>query len=297
VKRAGLSLHAVYTVAGDADLFRASLASVYADVDGVTVVTGHDRDWMGRTRDPGSLAAWLLGREGDPERKVTLVVLDERNEARTRNRAMDLAAPRRASLAVEPQSPSDRPPRPPDYFLIVDADEIYEGGTLGRLKEHARQRRRPVYRVAARRYFKRWNWRVGGLEWLTVLVRADIRLTWLRNRRIALARRALARLPLLPPAARWRVLGSEDVRPEVAVFHHGSYVGPRERIAAKLASFGHAAQVPPDWLERVWDRFHPQLRDFNPVYPARFPSVERIPLEALPTEIRDYPWPPEYLDR
>lgn len=292
-----VSLHAVYAVAGDADLLRASIASVYAEVDGITIVTGHDRDWMGRARSPGGTAEAVLARLGDPERKITLVVLDESNEARTRNRAMDLAAPRRRSLAVAAQSALDRPLRPPDYFLVVDADEIYEAGALGRLKAHAARGRLPVYRVAAVRYFKRWNWRVSGLEWLTALVRADVRLHRLRNPRVAPARRVLARLPLLPRGARARVLGAEDVAPEVALFHHGSYVGPRARIAEKLASFGHAAAVAPGWLERVWDGFHPGLRDLNPVYPGLYPAVERVDLARLPPEIRDHPWPPEYLER
>lgn len=290
------TLHAIFTVAGDVDLLRAALAAIYPDVAGITVVTGYDRDWAGRARDPGGLAELVLGRAGDPERKVGLVIFDETNEARTRNRAMDLAAPPRRSLAVAPQPPPDRPLAVPDYFLVVDADEIYPAGALERLRRHVALRRLPAYRVACARYFRSWNHRVAGLEWMTALVRADVRLHALRNVRTPLARRALARVPGLPAGARARLARVEDVPAQVALFHHGSYVGPRERIAAKIASFGHATEVRPRWMEEVWDRFHPGARDLNPVYPGLFPAVERVATADLPREIRDWPWPPGYLD-
>ena len=126
-------------------------------------------------------------------------------------------------------------------------------------------------------------------------MRADVRLPYLRRLVIPKPRRAIAHVPGVPGRVRDLALGYHDVPPEVAVFHHGSYVGPRRRISDKLASFGHAHEVPTDWIDRVWDRFDPSMRDFNPAYPTVFPACERIDVDDLPHEIRDHAWPAGYL--
>ena len=179
----------------------------------------------------------------------------------------------------------------PDYFLIIDADEIYEGAALERLKEYAGRHRRPFYRVACVRYFKRWNYRIDGLEWLMALVRSDRRLPYLRLRKVNLVRRAAARLPGVPRGVRAMLRGFDDVPSDVATFHHGSYVGPRRRIEEKLASFGHAAEVRPGWLEDVWDAWTPERRELNPTHPDRFPGTQRVDSMTLPAEIAAHTWP------
>ncbi len=100
----------------------------------------------------------------------------------------------------------------------------------------------------------------------------------------------------MPLACRQRLLGYVDIPPSVGVFHHGSYVGPRARIEAKLQTFGHAHEVEPDWMARTWDVWTPDTRDFNPAYPHLFPRARRIDLDALPDEITAYAWPAEYLE-
>jgi hypothetical protein len=291
-----LRVHAIYAVLDDVALFRASLASIYPFVDGITVVTTHDRDWQGTPRDPSAIVATTLSRELDPDRKVDLIVVTESNEARTRNRAMDFAAPRRTSLRVKPQHRRDRDFATPDYFLIIDSDEIYEAGALERIKDYVRRDARAVYRIPCVRYFKRWNYRISGYEWAISLVRADQRLPYLRQRVHPLPRRIAARLPGLP--ARWRdaLRGFVDVPPDIGVFHHGSYVGPRSRIEHKLQSFGHADEVSNDWLSEVYDQWTPSHRDFNPAFPGLFPAASRIDTDRLPAEIRDHSWPAEYLE-
>ena len=292
-----LRLHAIYAVLDEPALFRASVASIYPHVDGITVITTYDRDWEGRPRDPSPLVQMVLGRDVDPDRKIELVVANETNEARARNRVMDLAAPRRASIRVRRQHRHDEPYAVPDYFLIIDSDEIYEAGALEGLKEHIAQKRRPLYRVACLRYFKRWNYRIEGLEWMLALVRADQRLPYLRMRPVGLPRRAAAHLPGMTDGLESRLRGWVDIPSDVGLFHHGSYVGPRSRIAAKLASFGHSHEVRGNWLEDVWDRWTPDARDFNPTHPARFPRAQRVTTDALPAETTRQPWPADYIER
>ena len=100
MSRRPLRVHAIYSVLDEAPLFAASVRSIYEHVDGITVITTHDRDWQGRPCDADELVALVLSRELDPEHKIELAVVNETNEARSRNRAMDLAAPRRRSLRV-----------------------------------------------------------------------------------------------------------------------------------------------------------------------------------------------------
>ncbi len=135
-----LRVHAIYAVLDEVPLFRASVASVYPFVSGITVITAHDRDWMGEQREASSLVATILDREIDPERKIDLIVTSEINEARARNRAMDYAAPRDRSVRVVRQHDHDPGFTPPDYFLIIDADEIYEATDLQRLIDVRRAR-------------------------------------------------------------------------------------------------------------------------------------------------------------
>jgi hypothetical protein len=290
-----IRLHAVYLCLGDAEFLEPSIRSIYDDVDAITVITTLDRDWQGHPRRPDNLIEEVLGRTFDPDRKIELIVSNETSEARSRNRVMDWAAPRRRSLRVRRQHDGDAGPPPVDYFLIVDPDEIYDAGGVRRLAEFAGRSRLPVYRAAGVRYFKRWTYRVDGLEWSTVLVRADWRLTYLRNWIPARWRRAVAKLPVLPRRVRDRVRQVGDVPADVAVFHHGSYVGPRQRIADKLASFGHAHEVAPAWLTDVYDPWTPASRNFNPAYPHLYPSARRIAISELPAAVREHAWPAEYL--
>ena len=110
---------------------------------------------------------------------------------------------------------------------------------------------RPIYRIGAHRYFKYWTLPGDGPR---VLDRARP-----RRRPTALpaptdrAGVAPCDRPHPRPAGggvRDLALGYRDVPPDVAVFHHGSYVGPRRRISDKLASFGHAHEVS-DRLDRA----------------------------------------------
>jgi hypothetical protein len=82
----------------------------------------------------------------------------------------------------------------------------------------------------------------------------------------------------------------------VGVFHHGAYVGPRDRIAQKVSSFSHSDEIPARWLTDVWDRWTPEMRNFHPVEPSAFPGAGAISTADLPSEIRDFPWPSGYLD-
>lgn len=290
------TFHAIYAVAGELELLKASIASIYDFVEGITIVSGSDRDWMGQPRESSRVHTLVHSPTIDPDRKISLLITDETNEARSRNRAMDFASPSGRSTHTVKQSPRDHQLRRPDYFLIVDADEIWEADQLTNLRTFIAAHPAHTYRAACLRYFKRWNYRIDGFEWATVAVTASTRFRYLRLPPTLRIRRWFNRLQWIPPRLRQSICGFIDIDPAVTSFHHGSYVGPTARITEKLASFGHSHEVAPDWMERVWNRFDPSMTNLNPVYPSLFPGTTKIPTSELPQEIKSFPWPDEYTD-
>jgi hypothetical protein len=289
-----LKLHAIYAVLNEVDLFLASVASIYNFVDGITVITEYDRDWTGKPVTPDGLVDTVLDRTVDPERKINLVVTAETNEARARNRAMDFASPSRRSRRVRPQHSADVSLPSIDYFWIIDADEIYEAARIPPLLDYVGHHRKPYFRVAAHTYFKSWNYRVSTLEWFTAFVRSDKRFGDRRQPFPDLLHRALSHARLAKTSM--RVHGLVNIPASVGVFHHGSYVGPRPRMANKISSFSHSTQIDSSWMERVWDSWTPESRSFHPTDPSAFPSAKRLERNELPDEIGSWPWPPGYFE-
>jgi hypothetical protein len=285
--------HAIYTVLGELDLLKASIASVYEFVDGITIATTYDRDWKGAPVAPDGLVGEILARTFDPARKIDLLVSHETSEARNRNRAMDFAV--QTNRRIVPQHSTDVPPPDIDYFWLIDADEIYSSDDIPRLASFIAKTRKSAYQIASTPYFRTWNHRVPVDHFATVFLRSDVRLAYLRNPHANLVRRVLARAPV-SQATRYRIRGLKRIPAELGRFHHGSYVGPRERIADKLASFGHSDDIASDWLQKVWDSWSPASTNFHPTQPSAFPSSVTVPTDELPRELRDWHWPEGYLD-
>jgi hypothetical protein len=293
------SYHAIYLVLNDHELFPASLRSIYPHISGATVVTSYDRDRYGRPVTPDRTIAELLSRDLDPERKVNVLVATEGTEPALRNRAMAFAAlPPAAGDRWAPAPGLARIERP-DWFWIVDADEIYAEDDVARLKGYVRSHPAVAYRVAADNYWRTWNWRIEQRGTYLVLVRPGTWFGHLRERHVGLPGRAVQKLVherVVPEGVGWRLQRTRVVPRSVAVFHHGSYLGDRGRIAAKLAASGHAPEFLDGWLDRVWDAWTPDARDLHPVAPPTFPQAHHVPTAALPPEIRDHPWPPGWLE-
>lgn len=291
-----INVHAIYVALGEADLLEASARAIYQHVDAITVVTAHDRDWYGRTVAADDLVDRILDRRFDPDRKMSLLVMHETNQARAINRVMDLHTPSGASARVRPMHAADAAPDKVDYFWIIDADELYDESCVTRLLLHVERTRARYYQVASMHYFKSWNHRVTKPEWFTAFVRADQRLGQIRNPYVGLRSKIVHRLPALSADLRARLLGIERIDSSIGWFHHGSYVGPRARIARKVRSSPHAHQIAEQWLATVYDTWQPDATNFHPTDPGAFPAAERVPTAQLPIEIRGHPWPDGFLD-
>lgn len=290
------NVHAIFPVLNDADLFTAAIKPIYDFVSGITVVTSYDRDWEGRPIRPDQLVPRILERSIDPQRKVNLLIGQETNQARSINRAMEYVNPSRKSRRTIVQNPQDRPPEKVDYFWIIDSDEIYEQRVIPALLEYVMKHGKPVYQVAAFHYFKHWNFRVDQMEWFTAFVRSDRRLGAQRNQYPSFTSKIAARVPGISSNMRQAMTGTWRIRSDVGFFHHGSYVGPRTRIAAKLRSSPHNHQFIQDWLSDRWDRFSLGDKDFHPTQPSSFGSATYVSTAQLPAEVRSHEWPAGYLE-
>ncbi len=290
------SVHAVYHALNDEEFFAASLSSVYPFVSGVTVVTRYDRDRHGGEVAPAGLVDLLLSRALDPDRKVNLIVTTEGSEPGSRNRAMAFAA---ASARVVPPPPATATITEPDLFWHVDADEVYDPADVVRLFAWVGEHRARAYRLQLRTYFRTWNWRVEEKGSFVALTRPGFSFGHVRDPYPSVWLRGwakLARMGVVSEQQARRRVGELLVPASVAVCHHGSYVGPREKIEAKLKRSAHRFETVDGWLEQTWDTWTPQARDFHPTHPSRFPSAVHVPTGQLPPAIRDHRWPQGWIE-
>lgn len=293
------SYHAIYLVLNDQELFAASLRSVYPHITGATVVTSHDFDRYDDPVVPDATVPRLLSRELDPERKVNVLICAEGSEVAMRNRAMAFARPPRHAATRSSRDPSRSRIVTPDWFWIIDADEIYDEENIRRLKRYVVDHPARVYRMTADDHWRSWNWRIEELGSYVVLVKPGVWFAELRHEHLRVWQRVVRKLGdrhILPLRAADRLRGVGEIPRGVAIFHHGSYLGDRARIAAKLSRSGHRDQHLDDWLDRVWDGWSPDQRNLHPFDPSSFPIATHVDTEALPMEIRRHPWPPGWLE-
>ena len=295
----GTSFHAVLLVLNEQTFLEASLRSIYPHATGITVVTSYDHDRFDRRVEPDGTVSMLLSRALDPDAKVNVIVAAEGSEPALRNRAMAFASlpPGARPTGPDPRA-GDRRVEQPDWFWIVDADEIYDDADVARLKRWITEHPARAYRLHAFNYWRSWNWRIEEREPYLVLVRPGRWFGSLRHLRAPFLHRVAQKLAherLLPPALAARLQGERVVPRDVAVFHHGSYLGDRARIATKFGSSGHRDDVAARWLDDVWDAWTPDRRDLHPVDPPNFPRAVPVATAALPAAIREHRWPAGWL--
>jgi hypothetical protein len=295
----GASYHAIYFVLHDAEFFKASLRSIYPHITGATVITRYDRDRWDKAVEPDDTIDLILSRELDPERKVNVIVTDDEAEPRLRNRAMAFAHPPRRARRIVPLMPGAPKLVHPDYFWHVDADEIYDDEEVARLKRFIADNPARVYMLEFRSYFRTWNWRIAEKGTFVAVTRpgfwfGTIRY-WYPTFRSRLTLK-LMRLGVLSEELAHRSLGVRIVPPEVAVCHHGSYVGDRERIVTKLMNSAERDGHSEEWVDRVWEPFSGHETNIHPRIPELFPRAVHVPTADLPEAIRGHDWPAGWIE-
>lgn len=279
-----LRIHAIVLALNEEPFMSNVLTMLYPYCSGISVLTQYDRDWYGKPVTPDRTLA-IAADFPDAGGKIHVVLRRWRDQSAALNCEMAALSSGAAKGVLGHGTPVEEIRRfhqTPDYFWIVDADEFYDPGTIPAMLALLERRRPRGMRVNAHNYVKTWNRRVP-METMAFrqfgFVRPGVRFvtarqtSWNESRLQKLL--GLLRLPDFSGA----MFGFIDCPKDVAIFHHGCWLGGRERLAAKAAKSPHLWMDTPDYPEQV-----------------SATPYEWIATDALPSSIRDGVWPKEYFD-
>jgi hypothetical protein len=279
-----LRIHAICLALNEEPFIEELLKPLYPFCSGMSVITQYDRDWYWKPIQPDKTAQLVLNFP-DPEGKIHFVVRRHRDEAVARNQEM-LAVRNSSTKRIVPFSDSKEKIKEfysaPDYFLIVDADEIYDVDTLGNIIDYLKSKKPRGMRVRGYNYVRTWNRRVPSeivdfnhFGFIKPSVLFQVR------RIVSLKEMSLARLfsRLKLPNFAPGLYGFIDCPPEVGFFHHGCWLGDTERLKKKVAISSHP---------QTWDLgFADWVDSMKTVF---------IPTSDLPSNIREGNWPSHFFE-
>lgn len=279
-----LRIHAIVLALNEEPFIANVLAMLYPYCSGISVLTQYDRDWYGKPVTPDRTLD-IAANYPDPEGKVHVSLRRWRDQSAALNNEMAALSSDAAKGVLGHGTPLEEIRhfhQTPDYFWIVDADEFYDPDTIPAMLALLERRRPRGMRVHAFNYVKTWNRRVP-MEKVAFrqfgFVRPGVRFvtarqtSWNESRLSKLF--GLLRLPDFSAA----LFGFIECPKEVAIFHHGCWLGDRARLAAKAAKSPHLWMDTPDYPEQV-----------------SATPYEWIATGALPSTIRDGVWPKDYFD-
>jgi hypothetical protein len=278
-----LRIHALILALNEEVFITNLLNTLYPFCSGLSVMTQYDRDWFGTRVQPDSTLQ-LAANYPDPEGKIHLVLRRWQSQPAALNCEIGALSSRAAKGVLShgiPMREIRSFHQTPDYFWIVDADEFYDPETIPAMLDYLERRRPRGMRVHAYNYIGTWNNRVP----MDVapfcqfgFVRAGQRFAS-RARGVTWRETAVSRLltwSQLPDFSA-RLFGFLECPKEIAVFHHGCWVGDRARLVAKAAKSVHLHMKTEDYPERV----------------ATIP-YEWVPTQSLPLSIRNGNWPSQF---
>lgn len=279
-----LRIHVILIALNEADFIRENIKTLYPFVSGISVITQYDRDYYGRLVQPDSTVQQVLDFP-DPAGKIHLVVRRYNDETASRNHEMK-AIMHRAYEGIQSHGVAMDKIKafhtPPDYFWIVDADEMYDSATIPAMLAYLEEKKPRGMRVSAYEYGLNWNHRVplevyvhhhfgfvrAGLFFTQrrVISWNEIRLrTWLKRLK-------------LDPAWAPRFFGFIDCPKSVAMFHHGAYVRrDQEAMKEKMRKHSHLENHDPAYLENILNQ-----------------RYEFVPTNQLPLNIQQGQWPANF---
>jgi len=127
-----LKLHAIILALNEENFIKAAIDAIYTFCSAISVITQYDRDWYGNAVQPDETYKIVLNYP-DKEGKINLVVRRMPDEAAARNMEM-LSFNKKAyqNTLSHGRLMSDIANfhNPPDYFWVIDADELYDVATI-----------------------------------------------------------------------------------------------------------------------------------------------------------------------
>jgi hypothetical protein len=279
-----MRIHAIVLALNEEPFIANQLRTLYPLCSGISVLSQYDRDWYGKAVVPDRTLD-IVANFPDPEGKIHLVVRRWPDEAGARNSEILALSARPHRGIMSHGSPVERIRafhEPPDYFLIVDADEFYDPDSWPNIVDYLAAKKPRGMRVHYCNYRYSWNHRVVrdimnhchfGFVRPGVLFEMRRTASWNEQRMMK-----LFHILHLPDVSA-RLWGFITCPPDVGIYHHGCWLGSRARL-----------------LEKASKHSHPEIN--NPGYPDHVAEsvTEFVPTAALPRSIREAAWMEGYLE-
>lgn len=281
-----LRIHAIIIALNEEDFIKETIKPIYELCSGISVVTQYDRDYYGKIVKPDNTVKQVLDID-DPDGKIHLVVRRYNDETASRNHEMK-AVMFNAAKGIQPHGVSldsiKKFHAPPDYFLICDADEIYDINTFPKIVEYLSKKRPNGMRISGYNYFFNWNRREPREKYVHKhfgFVKAGI---YFEQRRVLKWNES--RLNKLGSKFGQQNMGSRiynfiDCPWEVGMLHHAGYVRRnKEKLIEKLQRHSHLENQDPAYLEKILSR-----------------EFDLIETKELPVNIQEGTWPDSFFEQ
>lgn len=279
-----LKIHAIVIALNEEDFIAEAIKPLYPYCSGISVITQYDRDYYNNKVVPDKTIEKFLSFP-DPDCKLHLVMRKYNDETASRNHEMlslltnpvHKVIPHGNSIEIIKQFHEA-----PDYFLIVDADEIYDIETLGKIIDYLSFKKPRGMRVSAFQYLNKWNHRIPlevvhhhhfGFVKAGLMFEQRRVLNWNESRLSKLLK--IVHLPDFSA----RLFGFEECPQNVGMFHHGSYLGSETRLVEKFSKHSHQEVNNNQYISKI------KLLPF-----------EYIDTKFLPLNIRNGNWPANFID-
>lgn len=279
-----LKVHAIILALNEEVFIGPQLDTIYPFCRSISVITQYDRDWYGKPVQPDQTASLVLNYP-DPEGKIQLIVRRMPDEAAARNMEM-LAFNRNSYTGTtshgRPMKDIEAFHEAPDYFWIIDADELYDVATIPSMLAYLEKRKPRGMRVTGYNYLRDWNHRVPrSVVDFTHFGFIQPGLLFEQRRVISWNESRLSKLLKLLKLPDWsaQFFGFIYCPETVAVFHHACWIGENERIAAKFQKSSHqeSKEWKPDSVDAIQSVF--------------------IPTNELPVNIQNAKWPTHFFSQ
>lgn len=278
-----LSIHVICIALNEEVFIEDFIKNLYPFASGISIITQYDRDYYGNSVVPDTMVNKVLSYP-DVEGKIHLVMRRFKDEAAARNHEM-LSLMIKPSKKIQPHGVAkniiDDFYRTPDYFLIADADEIFDPLTVPFILNYLSKKRPNGMRVTGYNYMWSWNNRVPityehfnhfGFIKPGILFEQKRTVNWNEFR----LGKLLNKLHL--PDFSSSLYNFINCPIEIGVFHHGAYIGTMERINNKIKKHSHQEIKNSLYLD--------QLKQI---------PFDFIPTADLPDMLKNGNWPKGYI--
>jgi hypothetical protein len=234
------------------------LRSIYDFADVVIVSVNTGTPWGG-TPEPLDGTLDLVRSFPDPDGKLRIRTGEWSDEVEERVGNLELAK------------------KQADYYMTVDADEMYLRQDLVRLRRY----------ISLRPYAGQFRLRLN-TYWKTNPFYVIDPPEPLRAHVLTRLRLGTGLVGIRRSTERWRI----TVPRHVAVLHHFSYARSSDRVHQKLLNTLHRDELVPDWYENVWLRWDQDhgMENLHPTHPAEYKRAIAVELNSLPEVMRDHPF-------